>query len=129
MAATYDPEEEHLKRIMTSHNTAFRDAWSLMKAWNPNTQAPNDEPNKWGQTEPMPNPGIGEGQDWTWDIKWCKKCRAMYKPSSLMYDVGLCPDCARGGGTNMPSPFKDYPHSGPIEPDWGHEPYMPPANR
>ena len=149
MAATYDPEEEHLKRIMTSHNTAFRDAWSLMKndlftlprckgcgqvvgsvneegyctyedgcqpkrftkAWNPNTQAPNDEPNKWGQTEPMPNPGIGEGQDWTWDMKWCKSCRAMYKPSSLKYDMGLCPDCERR--------FKDYSPSKPTHPDFG----------
>lgn len=27
-----DPEEEHLKRIMTSHNTAFRDAWSILKS-------------------------------------------------------------------------------------------------
>ena len=28
-----DPEEEHMKRIMTSHNTAFRDAWSILKSW------------------------------------------------------------------------------------------------
>ena len=28
-----DPEEEHLRRIMTSHNTAFRDAWSILKSW------------------------------------------------------------------------------------------------
>ena len=28
----FNPEEEHLKRIMTSHNIAFRDAWSILKS-------------------------------------------------------------------------------------------------
>ena len=122
----FDPEAgaEHLRRIMTSRQVPMRDAWSILKGdWNPNTQTPNED-DPYTPYPPAEDP-LSEGKKGIFDnIRWCKKCQAMYKPQSFGYDMGLCPDCERSGGTNMPPPYQGYyPPSGPTEPDWGNEAY------